>query len=89
MQTRQFVDGKWEYKDLGRDLLVGDTVTFTGNGRGRGGHYSVTALVTKVNRTTFKCTELPGSYGPGTLYIWPKAPLDSPVTVILQPVNTQ
>src|SRR3954462_12082748 len=56
----------WEYKDADRDLQIGDVVHFLCNGRGRGGHYRVTARVTKVNKKTFKALELPRSYSPGT-----------------------
>jgi hypothetical protein len=58
----------WEYGYAGRDLQVGDVVEFLCNGRGRGGHVCVHAKVTKVNRKTFKATELPRSYSPGTLW---------------------
>lgn len=51
-----------------KELTVGDKVSFTCNGRGRGGHYNVTAFVTKVNRKTFKATEAERSYSPGTLW---------------------
>ena len=70
MKTKQLVDGKWDYGPLLRKLSVGDIVTFTGNGRGRGGHYSVTLTITKVNRVTVEATEAKGSYRPGTLYIF-------------------
>ncbi len=56
----------WEYKDLDRPLQPGDHVEFLCNGRGRGGHVRVFAVVTKVNRKTFKATEWNGSYAPGT-----------------------
>jgi hypothetical protein len=58
----------WKYSDAGRDLRVGDVVEFLCNGRGRGGHVCVHAKVTKVNRKTFRATELPRSYSPGTLW---------------------
>jgi len=58
----------WKFSDAGRDLRVGDVVKFLCNGRGRGGHVAVHARVTKVNRKTFKATELPRSYSPGTLW---------------------
>ena len=48
-----------------KDLKVGDIVSFSCNGRGRGGHYSVKAEVTKINRKTFDATESTGSYKPG------------------------
>src|SRR4051794_16087526 len=56
----------WVFEQANRSLFVGDIVSFTGNGRGRGGHYSVTVKVTKVNRKTFKGVEVPRSYKPGT-----------------------
>lgn len=59
---------KWNYCASNRPLQVGDVVHFTCNGRGRGGHFNVTARVTKVNKKTFKATELPRSYSPGTLW---------------------
>lgn len=59
---------KWDFKPLGRQLQAGDMVEFLCNGRGRGGHVRVFAKVTKVNRKTFKATELPRSYSPGTLW---------------------
>jgi hypothetical protein len=43
-------------------------VEFSCNGRGRGGHYHVTAIVTKINRKTFLATEAERSYHPGTLW---------------------
>ena len=49
-----------------KDLVVGEEFHFTCNGRGRGGHYSVFAKVTKVNRKTVAALELPRSYWPGT-----------------------
>jgi len=56
----------WKFSDAGRPLQPGDVVEFLCNGRGRGGHLCVHARVTKVNRKTFKATELPRSYAPGT-----------------------
>jgi len=47
-------------------ITVGDKVSFTCNGSGRGGHCNVTVIVTKVNRKTFKATEYERSYRPGT-----------------------
>lgn len=58
----------FETKISDRALEVGDVVLFSCNGNGRGGHFRVTAKVTKVNRKTFKATELPRSYRPGTLW---------------------
>ena len=49
-------------------MKVGDLIEFTCNGRGRGGHYHVTAVVTKVNRKTVDATEAERSYLPGTLW---------------------
>ena len=49
-------------------LKVGDIFHFTCNGSGRGGHYTVYAMVTKVNRKTVAATEQPRSYKPGTLW---------------------
>lgn len=45
---------------------IGDIIEFICNGNGRGGHYSVSATITKIKRVTFDCTENPGSYYPGT-----------------------
>lgn len=56
----------WHYREADRNLQNGDVVEFLCNGRGRGGHVRVLAKVTKVNRKTFKATELPRSYAPGT-----------------------
>jgi hypothetical protein len=47
-------------------LKVGDDFHFACNGAGRGGHYTVYAKVTKVNRKTVAAIESPGSYRPGT-----------------------
>lgn len=55
----------WEYKEA-TQLNVGDHVEFLCNGRGRGGHHTVFAMVTKVNKKTFKATEWNRSYAPGT-----------------------
>lgn len=49
-------------------MIVGDKVTFLCNGKGRGGHYRVSGIVTKVNAKTVDLTEAPGSYKPGTLW---------------------
>jgi hypothetical protein len=57
-----------KFSDAGRNLQVDDVVEFLCNGRGRGGHVRVFAKVTKVNHKTFKATELPRSYAPGTLW---------------------
>ena len=49
-------------------LKVNDNVQFTCNGRGRGGHYSVFGVVTKVNRKTIRVVERKGSYRPGQIW---------------------
>lgn len=54
------------YGDLNHQLRENDIVQFTCNGRGRGGHYSVYARVTKIKRKTFDALEIPRSYSPGT-----------------------
>lgn len=51
--------------------VKGQTVHFTCNGRGRGGHYHVTGIVTKVNSKNALITEAKGSYSPGTRWNWP------------------
>jgi hypothetical protein len=51
--------------------FVGQTVHFTCNGKGRGGHYHVTAVVTKVNAKNALLTEKARSYAPGTRWNWP------------------
>lgn len=56
----------WRFVDVDRQYRIGDVVSFSCNGRGRGGHYNVTARITKVNKKTFKATELVRSYRPGT-----------------------
>jgi len=58
----------WVYTYSGESPKVGDTIKFTCNGRGRGGHYHVTARVTKVNAKTLNATEALRSYSPGTLW---------------------
>jgi hypothetical protein len=52
-------------------VKVGDLIEFTCNGKGRGGHYHVTAVVTKINRKTVDATEYERSYRPGTLWRMP------------------
>ena len=61
-------DGKpmWVYRESAELPKVGDTIGFTCNGRGRGGHFHVTARITKVNAKTLKATEALNSYSPGT-----------------------
>lgn len=58
----------WKFSDVDRPLREGDVVEFLCSGRGRGNHLRVHARITKVNRKTFKATELPRSYSPGTLW---------------------
>lgn len=60
------MSAKYVHRISFEELRVGDTVHFTGNGRGRGGHYDVTVTVTKKNRRTFDAIETRGSYMPGT-----------------------
>lgn len=74
MKTKQIIDSKWTYSEPTEPLKVGDVVEFKCNGRGRGGHYSVTATVTDIKSKTFLAIESHGSYSPGT--IW-KMSLDS------------
>jgi hypothetical protein len=57
--------------------FVGQTVHFTCNGKGRGGHYHVTAVVTKVNSKNALLTEKERSYWPGSRWNWPIADLTS------------
>jgi hypothetical protein len=45
---------------------VGERIFFNCNGRGRGNHYLVTAIVTRVHRKTVEATEAEKSYSPGT-----------------------
>lgn len=47
-------------------MNVGDTIRFSCNGRGRGGHYAVYATISKVNTKTVDAVEDKGSYRPGT-----------------------
>ena len=71
MKTKQIKDGKWVYGEASEPLKVGDTVEFTCNGKGRGGHYNVTAIVSKVMLKKFWVVEANGSYRPGTLWTLP------------------
>lgn len=77
IRTKQLkmVDGapKWVYGWESRDFKQGDRIHFLCNGRGRGGHFNVTAVVDKVNPKTLKATEQPRSYSPGTKWVLPKA----------------
>lgn len=67
MKTKTLINSQWVYAEADPDQLkVGDKVSFSCNGSGRGGHYSVTAIVTKLNKKTFKATEAEKSYRPGT-----------------------
>ncbi len=49
-----------------KDIKVGNKIHFLCNGKGRGGHGMVSAIVTKINRKTVDATEAPRSYSPGT-----------------------
>ena len=60
------------------DLKEGMEVRFACNGRGRGGHYGVTARVTNIKRKTFDCEEVEGSYQPGKLW---NVHSDTPLTL--------
>lgn len=62
---------------LKSNCKIGDIVHFTCNGRGRGGHYHVTVIVTKVNSKNALLTEQPRSYSPGTRWNWPISDLTS------------
>jgi len=55
---------------------VGDKIEFTCNGQRRGGHYHVSAVVTKVNRKTVDATEAKRSYLPGTLWDMPQTHIE-------------
>ena len=57
------------------ECFVDQIVHFTSNGRGRGGHYTVRAQVTKVNSKNALLTEIEGSYWPGSKWNWPIADL--------------
>ena len=50
-------------------MNIGQVIEFTCNGRGRGGHYHVSATVTKINPKTVKAIECTRSYSPGTRWI--------------------
>lgn len=62
---------------LKSNCKIGDIVHFTCNGRGRGGHYHVTAMVTKVNSKNALLTESARSYSPYTRWNWPIELLES------------
>jgi hypothetical protein len=87
IRTRQLkmVDGKpqWVYGWESRDFQKGDRISFACNGRGRGGHFNVTAVVSRVNRKTVSATEAPRSYSPGTLWRVTKEPQDFTIYVEL------
>ena len=68
LRVIQIIDGKWNY-DHKDEVKIGDKIKFLCNGRGRGGHYSVFAIVDKINKKTIKCTEAGKSYLPGTPWI--------------------
>jgi hypothetical protein len=55
--------------------IAGSTVHFVCDGRGRGGHYAVTAVVAEVRRKNALVIEAKGSYSPGTRWLWPIADL--------------
>lgn len=50
------------------DVKVGDELSFSCNGKGRGGHCRVTVTVDKINRKTLTATETDRSYRPGTIW---------------------
>ena len=56
---------------LKSECYVGQTVHFTCNGRGRGGHFHVTAIVSSVNRVNAVLIEAERSYRPGTRWSVP------------------
>lgn len=66
IKTKQIVNGKWVYAWVAGTIQIGDRIEFTCNGAGRGGHYGVSAIVTKVNSKTLKANEEEYSYSPGT-----------------------
>lgn len=66
-RVKTLLPGQWVYSDP-ETVQIGDTIEFSCNGRGRAGHYRVTAVVTKVNRKTVCATEKERSYRPGTLW---------------------
>ena len=81
MKTQTLTVGfGWVYEEVPVEVLrVGDKVRFTCNGRGRGGHYYVTAIVTNINRKTFDAIEADKSYHPGTLW---RLRLDSEIYIL-------
>jgi hypothetical protein len=66
MKTRTLVDNRWVYEPTDRMPEVGEKIQFTCNGRGRGGHCNVTAIITAVKRKTVDATEAERSYREGT-----------------------
>ena len=56
---------------LKSECYKGRIVHFTCDGRGRGGHYHVTAKVVEVKRKNALLVEQPRSYSPGTRWLWP------------------
>lgn len=80
VKTHKWMDGKLVVGEVG-EINVGDVITFTCNGAGRGGHYGVTATVTKVKAKTFDATERERSYRPGTL--WNLRKSDESVRIML------
>jgi hypothetical protein len=56
---------------LKSDLTIGQIVKFACNGRGRGGHYGVTAVVHEIRRTKATLIEAERSYRPGTIWEMP------------------
>lgn len=68
MKTQQLKNGAWFFGETDRLLQQGDRVSFTCNGRGRGGHFHVTAIIAKVNRKTVVAVEAERSYSPGTTW---------------------
>ena len=71
------------------ECFVDQIVHFTCNGRGRGGHYSVRAVVTKVNSKNALLTEVKGSYSPGTRWNWPIEALQSDAAYEAQCVRSR
>lgn len=68
MRTKSLKGGEWVYETTDRMPKVGEIIQFTCNGRGRGGHYHVTAAITAVKRKTVNATEVARSYREGTLW---------------------
>jgi len=55
-----------EFKSGDRLMRIGDTIRFSCNGSGRGGHFTVYATIRKINTKTIVAVENKGSYRPGT-----------------------